>query len=51
MTYKGYSITKEYEVPMLMGREYLWSVFTGKMNLWFDTLKEAKEWVNKQLNK
>lgn len=51
MTYKGYSITKEYYVPYLMGSDrHRWLVFKNCRNVWFNTLREAKEWVNKQIN-
>ena len=56
MTYKGYSISKSYEMPVMLGhceKDFLWHVFRkGMANcVLFDTLKEAKEWVNKQICK
>lgn len=56
MTYKGYNISKSYEMPIMLGhyeKDFLWHVFRkGMANcVLFDTLKEAKEWVNKQICK
>lgn len=52
MTYKGYSITKEYYVPSLYGKEtHQWLVYKNSNGVWFDTMREAKEWVNEQINK
>lgn len=50
MNYKGYRISKEFYVPSLMGSEkHRWLVFKDGKNVWFNTLREAKEWVNKHI--
>lgn len=50
MKYKGYNISKEFYIPSLMGYEkHRWLVFKNGKNCWFNTLKEAKEYINKKI--
>ena len=52
MVYKGYRISKEYYVPYLRGKEtHQWLVYKNGKGVWFDTLREAKEYVNRQMDK
>jgi len=49
MKYKGYNIGKLSRSVYELGREgYWWNVNKDGRNVHFDTLREAKEWINKQ---
>ncbi len=50
MKYKGYNIGKLSRYIYEGGRDgYYWNVNNGR-NVCFNTLREAKEWINKQVN-
>lgn len=52
MKYKGYNIGKLSRSVFEGGREgSFWNVNKDGRNVCFDTLREAKEWINKRVNK
>lgn len=52
MRYKGYNIGKLSRYIYEGGRDgYYWNVNKDGRNVCFNTLREAKEWINKQINK
>lgn len=51
MRYKGYNIGKLSRYIYEGGRDgYYWNVNKDGRNVCFNTLREAKEWINKQVN-
>ena len=52
MKYKGYNIGKLSRYIFEGGRDgYYWNVHKDGHNVCFRTQREAKEWINKQVNK
>lgn len=49
--YKGYTIGRCESVAFLCCSSLTWIVCTPKGGVRFATLKECKEWINKQIDK